>query len=98
MAEQIDLSVAEVKPSNTGYHLERITLDIDARMIFVQLKGANGEALSKVYNDQTTPTGAALLSALNTSNNSAGTSLIKRVYNRLLTDNILVGAVSGTPS
>lgn len=41
---------------------------------------------------------AALLSALNTSNNSgANPSLIKRVYNRLITDAVIVGTVNGTP-
>lgn len=57
MAEQIDLTTPEVKPSNSTYHLERLTLDIDAARIYVQLKGANGEAISKVYDSTTTPTG-----------------------------------------
>lgn len=96
MAEQVDLITPETKPSNPSYHLERLTLDIDAQRIYVQLKGANGEAISKVYDQTTTPTGAALLSSLNTSNNSV-TSLIKRVYQRLTTDGVLAGIISGTP-
>lgn len=97
MAEQIDLTTPEAKPANPSYHLERLTLDIDAGTIHVQLKGANGEALSKVYDKSTTPTGAALLSALNTSNNST-TSLIKRVYQRLTADGVIAGTISGTPA
>lgn len=96
MAEQIDLAVVETKPSNATYHLERLTLDIDAGTIYVQLKGANGEALSKMYDKTTTPTGATLLTALNTSNNSV-TSLIRRVYQRLTTDGVLAGTISGVP-
>lgn len=96
MAEAIDLAVPETKPANPRYKLERLTLDIEAKTIYVQLLGANGESLSATYGPSTTPTGAALLSALNTSNNST-TSLIKRVYNRLLADGYLSGAVSGTP-
>lgn len=94
MAEQIDLTVAETKPVNPNYHLERLTLDIDAGTIYVQLRGANGESISKLYDKNTTPTGLTLLTALNTSNNSV-TSLIKRVYTRLIADGVLTGTVSG---
>ncbi len=94
--ERVDLSVPETK-SNTSYHVQRLTLDLDASTIMVELKGVNGEALTKIYNQNSTPTGAALLSSLNVSNNSAGTSLIKRVYNRLLADGVVAGMVSGTP-
>lgn len=94
--ERVDLSVPVTRANTTDYHLERITIDIDASTILVQLKGNNGETLSKAYNSTTTPTGASLISTLNTSNNST-TSLIKRVYNRLLADNVIAGSVSGTP-
>lgn len=96
MAERVDLSVAETKPNCTFYELERLTIDVKAKTILAQLLGTNGESKSVVYNSQSTPTGASLLSSLNTSNNSTGTSLIKRVYNRLLTDGVIAGSVSGS--
>lgn len=97
MAERVDLTAAETKPNCTFYELERMILDVKQKSIAVQLLGTNGETKSVVYNATTNPTGQSLLSTLNTSNNSAGTSLIKRVYNRLLTDGHLVGTVSGAP-
>jgi hypothetical protein len=97
MSERVDLTAAETKPNCTFYELERLTIDVKAKSITAQLLGTNGESKSIVYNALTTPTGASLLSALNTSNNSAGTSLIKRVYNRLLADNAIAGAISGSP-
>lgn len=96
MAEKVTLTVAETKPENTAYEVERLTFDIKAKTIHVQLLGDNGEALSKVYDSTTTPTGASLLTTVNTSDNRT-VSLIKKVYNRLIADGILVGTVSGTP-
>lgn len=97
MAERVDLTAAETKPNCTFYELERLTIDVKQKSIAAQLLGTNGESKSVVYNSTTSPTGASLLSTLNTSNNSAGTSLIKRVYNRLIADGVLVGSVSGSP-
>ncbi len=97
MAERIDLTAAETKPSCTSYELERLIIDVKQKSIAAQLIGPNGESKSVVYNSLTNPTGASLLATLNTSNNSTGTSLIKRVYNRLLTDNVIAGTVSGAP-
>lgn len=97
MAERVDLTAAETKPNCTFYELERLTIDIKAKSITAQLLGTNGESKSVVYNATTTPTGASLLATLNTSNNSAGTSLVKRVYNRLVTDNVIAGTISGSP-
>lgn len=96
MAEQVNLTTPVAGPTISNYHLERLTLDIDQASVLVQLKGNNGEALSKTYSSTTTPTGASLLSSINTSNNSV-TSLVARVYNRLITDGVLVGTVAGTP-
>lgn len=98
MAEQVNLTVAETKPSNNSYSLERFTIDLSGtKTIHIQLKGQNGEAKSVSYNNSTNPTAATLISNLNTSNNSAGTSLVKRIYNRLIADGHLSGTVSGTP-
>ena len=97
MAETVTLTTPVVYPSNTAYHLERLTIDFDAGSINIQLIGANGESLSVTYGPTTVPTGATLISQLNTANLSA-TSLVKRIYNRLVTDGFLVGTVSGTPT
>lgn len=98
MAEQIDLVTPETKPVNPTYHLERLTIDVDAQTIFVQLKGANGEAVSKVYDKTTTPTASALLHTLNTANFSGPTSLVRAIYNRLIADGVFAGSVSGVPT
>ena len=94
--EKVDLSSPVVRANTTDYHLERIVIDVDNGSILVQLKGNNGETLSKAYNSTTSPTGASLISTLNASNNST-TSLVKRVYNRLIADGVIAGTVSGTP-
>lgn len=96
MPESVDLTAPIAKPSITNYALDYLTLDVGNSSILVVLKGNTGDTIQKVYNSTTTPTGASLLSALNTSNNST-TSLIKRVYNRLISDGVLVGSVSGSP-
>ncbi len=64
--------------------------------IVVTLKGTNGETFVKEYNAGTNPTGASQISLLNTANNSS-TSLIKRIYQRLSTDGVCVGSVTGSP-
>lgn len=94
--ELVTLTTPITPPTLSAYHVERLTLDVDAGRISVQLKGTNGEALSKVYDSTTTPTGATLLHALNVGNFSVN-SLLKAVYTRLLTDGVLVGTVSGIP-
>lgn len=96
--EQIDLTTPVTPPSTTNYKVERMTLDIFANTILVQLKGNNGEVLSKLYDATTTPTGATLLHSLNVGNFSTGPSLLKTTYNRLIADGVLSGTVSGTPS
>lgn len=94
--EAVTLTTPVVYSSNTAYHLERLTLDIDTARIGVQLKGVNGESLSKVYDNTTTPTGTVLLHALNIGNFSVN-SMVKAVYTRLITDGVLTGTVGGAP-
>lgn len=98
MAESVDLTAPVARPSITNYALDYLTLDVGTSTILVVLKSNAGDTIQKVYNSTTNPTGAALLSSLNTSNNSgANPSLIKKVYNRLLADGVLVGNVNGSP-
>ena len=96
MAEQVDLTAPIVHGNTTNLHLGRIAIDIDASAVVATLTGANGDTVTKVYDATTNPTGASLISTLNTSNNST-TSLIRRVYNRLIADGVIAGTVSGTP-
>lgn len=95
--ERVDLAVPVVKTSTQNCALAYMVLDVENSRIKVDLKCNNGDVVSKVYDGTTSPTGAALLSSLNTSNNSAGTSLIRRVYARLIADGVIAGTVSGSP-
>jgi len=95
--ERADLTTPVTRPAVTNYRIQSLLIEPIAGRITVDLLADNGEHVVKVYNQDTTPTGAALISTLNTSNNSAGTSLVRRVFNRLITDGVIVGTVSGTP-
>lgn len=96
--EKITLSVAETKPSNAEYRIERLTLTsddpasvADEGVIVVQLLGQNSEPVSCVYNATSTPTGTFLLTALNKANlsttyaaNATSGSLRQRIFHRLV--------------
>lgn len=97
--ERIDLSVAETKPSNSQYRLERLTIQYDdpatagsdEGTILIQLLGQNGEAVSCTYASSTSPTATLLTNGLNKAdlssayNNNATTgSLKQRIYHRLV--------------
>lgn len=102
MAETILLTAPIVKPSQTMVLLDRITIDITNKSILFQWTGDNGEASSAVYSTpppigSTQPSGATLLSVLNTANLST-TSLVKRIFQRLQLDGYLpAGSIVGTP-
>lgn len=86
-----------VVQTTTAYRVQLITFDLDASTIYVQIRGTNNELIQKTYGPTTTPTGATLLHAINIGNFS-GNSLLKAVYNRLLTDGVLpAGSVIGVP-
>ena len=97
--ERIDLSVAETKPSNSQYRIERLmiqsddpaTASNDEGVIAIQLIGQNGESVSCVYTATTTPTATFLTVNLNKANlssaynNNATTgSLRQRIFHRLV--------------
>ena len=86
-----------VSHSITDYHVRYVGLDVDGGQIVIELIANSGETLTKVYNAGTTPTGATLLSSINTANFSGSTSFLHAIYNRLIADGVLTGAVSGTP-
>lgn len=96
--EKITLSVAETKPSNAEYRMERLTLNSDdpatasdEGVIVISLLGQNSEPVSCVYNATSSPTGTFLINALNKSNlstayagNATTGSLRQRVFHRLV--------------
>lgn len=94
--ELVTLSVPVVKTSTSSCALDYLTLDVGNSRILVVLKCNNADVIQKVYDDTTTPKGAALLTNLNRGNFSTN-SLIKAVYNRLIQDSVITGSISGTP-
>lgn len=105
--ESITLTQPETKPVNQTYTVTGIIEDWLGGSIVIQLVGANGEVKSARYgplgligpNGQIvpgTPTGATLLKAQNKMNFSV-TSRVKRIYQQLITDGVLAGAVTGAP-
>lgn len=97
--ERITLSVAETKPSNAEYRIERLTITsddpataaADEGVIVIQLLGQNSEPVSCVYNAASTPTGTFLVTALNKANlstayaaNATTGSLRQRIFHRLV--------------
>lgn len=93
MAEQLDLTTPETKPTNSFYKVERISFDWPAKIISISLVGQNGEAKSHSYTGTTAQT---LMIALNKVDLSV-LSLHKRILNRLITDGVISGTVSGVP-
>jgi hypothetical protein len=78
-------------------HVGSVLLDLDASRITVVVENpANVVVVIKVYDSTTNPTGATLLHSLNIGNFSVN-SLMKAVYNRLLTDGVIpAGSITGT--
>jgi hypothetical protein len=82
----------------TNKHVSYIGLSLDTNTIVVQVEnGANAIVAVKTYDATTMPTGATLLHQLNIGNFSVN-SLLKAVYNRLITDGVIeAGSVTGSP-
>lgn len=109
--EVVTLTTPEAKPSNTNYHVERVTSALDDKQLLIQLKGVNGEALSCAYTEQTTPTGEFLNNALNKANlastyagNATTGTLKQRIFHRLVVmgealmacGKVLTGTIAGS--
>lgn len=94
--EAVTLTAPIVKTSTSSCALDSMVLDVARSRITVLLTCNNGDLVTKQYDGFTTPTGATLLSSLNVSANSAGNSLIKKVYARLIADGVIAGTVTGT--
>lgn len=102
MPEWIDLTTPVDRPSQTAWSLSLVTIRVPEREIVVELVGTNGERLIAHYptpapaDHPEQPTGADLLTALNTADLTS-TSLVKRVFARLIADGYVSGTVTGTP-
>lgn len=106
MPERVTLTTAVTKPSRTAIELERVTIDIKSKSVFIQWLADNGDAGSASYptpapvdaqGNNLQPSGATLINALNNANLSTK-SLVKRIYERLLTDRHFgAGTITGTP-
>lgn len=81
----------------TSCSVNYLGLDLAANRIVVEVTlSPTGAHAQKVYDATTVPTGATLLHSLNIGNFSVN-SLIKAVHNRLSTDGVCTGTVSGVP-
>ena len=94
--EVVTLSTPIIKPNTSSCNVDVITLDVTNSRIVINLVCNNYERIAKQYDSFTTPTGATLLHALNIGNFSTN-SLMKAVYNRLITDGVIIGTISGVP-
>lgn len=104
MSEVINLSSPITKPSETTVKLDRVTIDLTAKLIAVTFLGENGEAGSASYPTPAPagsgqPSGSTLLTTLNKMNFSgANPSLANRILQRLQTDGYVgAGSITGTP-
>lgn len=91
--ELITLTTPVTTPAITTWRVASLLLDWDGARIAITLRGSGGERLTHDYSGATATT---LMNALNTANLST-TSLHKRVIQRLVTDGMLTGTISGSP-
>ena len=97
-AQEVVTLTTPIAKTATSCRVSIITIDLDRSAITAQLVYLpTGETGQKMYDAASNPTGATLLHSLNIGNFSGATSLIKAVYNRLASDGVCVGTVSGTP-
>ena len=91
--ETLTLTAAIVPPSITSYRVSLLQLDWDGAAITIRLRGPNNEQREHIYSGSTATT---LMNQLNTLNMST-TSLHKRLLQRLVSDGVLAGTVTGSP-
>ena len=95
MAERIQLTTP-ASVTVTYYDLTFLELAPMSQSITVKLVSDQGHKVVKTYDATTVPTGATLLGQVNRGNFSGATSLMKAIYNRLLTDGVIAaGSVIG---
>ena len=91
--EQLDLTTPETAPNVTNYRVDALVLDWAGARIDVRVSGTNGEKKSFTYTGTTATT---LMIALNKANLTTK-SLQRRILERLVTDGLYAGTVSGSP-
>ena len=91
--EQCDLTIPITPTTLANYQVTRLLLDWYGQFIEITLRGSNGEVKTHTYSGSIALT---LIRQLNTANFST-ISLHKRIMNRLVTDGVITGAVSGSP-
>lgn len=102
MAEKITLTTPIAKPSQTTIQLRSLRIDVGAKLVEITWEGNNGEPgaaryLTPAPAGSGLPSGADLISALNTANLTSN-SLVRRVLARLQTDgHVPAGTIGGTP-
>lgn len=87
------LSITSPPPQQTTWRVNEVYFNWDAQSIQIGLKGTNGEAKHHTYSGTTAQ---SLLVALNKANLST-TSLHRRIIDRLVSDGVIAGTVSGSP-
>jgi hypothetical protein len=95
-AQEIVTLTTPAVQTATSCSVTFIGLELTTNRITVNVQPNVGTPITKVYDASTTPTGATLLHSLNIGNFSTN-SLMKAVYNRLSTDGVCAGTVSGVP-
>ena len=101
MAETVNLTAPITRPSTNAIQLQSLLIDAISGSVYVTWKGDDGQLFSASYPTpppagSSQPSGMTLITALNTANLST-VSLVKRIYNRLITDGYISGTVAGTP-
>lgn len=96
MPEALTLTTPIVPPTRTTYAFARLILDLEAQVIIAVVRGSDGVEVTGRWDGAVA---VGLMTALNTSNLSIGTSLVKLVFQQLVAAGKLpAGTVSGTPS
>lgn len=96
MSEAITLTSPLVTTVET-IALKSLHIDREEKRVEIHWREVGGAVRQATYDDSTSPTGAQLLTALNTANLTSN-SLIKRTLARLQADgHIGAGAITGTP-
>ena len=91
--EILTLTSPIVPPSITTWRVNFLALSWDNQSITIGLKGPNGEDKNHSYAGVTATT---FMTALNKANLSV-TSLHRRIIERLVTDGVIAGNISGSP-
>ena len=93
MAEICELAAPVTPPTLSTYRVSALTLDWDATRIDIFLRGTNGEELRHGYSGTDARDMMTFLNRANLTENS----LHKRILNRLITDGVINGTISGSP-